>query len=380
MSARDMVMRPSQPRTMMLRVEPAGYMLTLVRALQDIWPGEVDAVFMHEGLTQDWSVNDLKFEHAVLPERQVKAISAIRRRIDETKPDLLHVAGWRQLPSLAAILSARQRNLPVVVDSDTWQGAPSRWRSATKQLLYPYLFNRISHFAPGGERQAAYLRSFGVPDEKMTKIGMTVDVSGIRNFLKREPNAGAAFRRRFNIDPDAMLALYMGRLTSLKGIGDLLSAFPEAQSQAPELQLMIAGDGELSDRVAAAASSTRGLHRAGRLQGDDVWRAYAAADFLVAPSHFEGWGLVVNEAMAAGTPIIATNVFGCIGDLLHQEKTGLLVPPRSPESLSKAIIRMALETDTRSRFADAAGDLISQWTIEHEAERVAAIWQRVLAH
>jgi len=98
----------------------------------------------------------------------------------------------------------------------------------------------------------------------------------------------------------------------------------------------------------------------------------------VVPSHFENWGLVVNEAMAAGKPIIVTDVFGCVGDLAHDDQTALVVPPHAPARLGDAMTRLAREPETRRRLATAAGALISDWTIEHEAERIVGIWRRAL--
>ena len=167
-------------------------------------------------------------------------------------------------------------------------------------------------------------------------------------------------------------------LVSLKGLDDLLAAWPEVAARVPGARLVIAGDGELRDRIVAAAAADPSILAIGRLSGDDVWCAYAAADFFVAPSHSEAWGLVINEAMAAGTPIIATDIFGCVNDLARDGETALVIPPHEPNRLAAAMARLAQEPETRRRLAVAASALISDWTIEHEAERVTDIWRRAL--
>jgi glycosyltransferase involved in cell wall biosynthesis len=363
---------------LLFRIEPAGYMLDLARALRAIWPGEIDVVFMNRALTQKWELDARSFPHEVLPKGRLNAMRAIHRRIRETRPDLLHVAGWSAPPSLAAILIGDACGLPVVVDLDTWRGTPSCWRGAVKSIAYPHLFKMVTHFAPGGNRQAAYLRGFGVPDNKMTAVQMTVDVTSIRQFLASEPTAGATFRERFGIARDATVALFIGRLVSLKGIEDLLVAWPRVTSQVRGMQLVIAGDGELRDRIASAAAVDPSIHQVGRLSGDDVWRAYAAADFVVAPSRFDNWGLVVNEAMAVGAPVIATDIFGCAGDLLRDD-TALVVPACAPDRLAESITRLALDPSARRRLVAAASELISEWTIENQAGKIADIWRRAFA-
>ncbi len=367
------------PRVMVLRVEPTGYMLALTRALREAWPGPIDVVFMARALTQPWDTDEATSTFHILPQGRLRPIVALRKYIAATGPRLLHAAGWSAPPSLAAILTGKGQRLPVVVDLDTWRGTPSRWRWAAKQAVYPRLFRRVTHFAPGGQRQAAYLRSFGVADSKITPVNMTVDVTTIRATLAREPDAGRAFRVRFGIPADAPMALFMGRLVALKGIGDLLAAWSQVVAETPSAKLAIAGDGDLRSHVAAAAAADPSILPIGRLSGAEVWRAYTAADYVVAPSHGEGWGLIVNEAMAAGTPVIVTDVFGCVGDLARDDDTALVVPPASPEQLAQAMQQLARDPALRSRLARKASTLISNWTIEAEAQKIVGIWRRVLA-
>ena len=202
----------STPRILLFRIEPAGYMLALARALREIWPGEVDVVFMSRGLSQKWDLPGAEFTHDVLPAGRVVAMRAMRARIENTSPALLHVAGWSAPPSLTAIVCGHARGVPVVVDSDTWRGKPSVWRGWVKRRLYPQLFKCVTHFAPGGARQVEYLRSFGVPGDKITPIHMTVDVTAIRRFLTGKPDAGTRFREKIGVVRDATVALYVGRL------------------------------------------------------------------------------------------------------------------------------------------------------------------------
>lgn len=368
----------AMPRVTMIRIEPAGYMLALMRALSQTWPGPIDVVFLSRDLTQPWDVGEAETAFYVLPKGRLRSIRALRNRIFATEPHLLHIAGWSAPVSLAAILIGNARRLPIIVDLDTWRGTPSRWRGALKQLVYPRLFRRISHFAAGGQRQATYLRRFGVQNNKITSVGMTADVTTIRATLARETDARKAFRNRFRIPLDAPLALFMGRLVALKGIDDLLSAWRQVVAETPSARLVIAGDGELRSMVTAVAANDPSILAIGRLSGLDVWRAYAAADYVVAPSHRENWGLVTNEAMAAGTPIIVTDVFGCVGDVAHNNQTALIVPPASPEQLSHAMRRLTREPELRLRLASAASTLISDWTIEAEAKNIIEIWRHTL--
>lgn len=372
-------MNSSPPRVLLLRVEPASYMVALARALDDAWPGELDVVFMARALTQNWEEASGSSAYDVLPEGGLAAARALRRRILETRPDLVHVAGWSKPASIAAILTARARNTPVVVDSDSWRGSASSLCAGVKRIVYPRLFGQVTHFAPGGERQAAYLRSYGAPDDKITPVNMSVDVVGIRSSLAREPKAGAMLRQRLGLALEAPVALFVGRLLALKGLDDLFAAWPRVVAAEPKARLLIAGDGERRAQVEAMAAADPTIRPLGRLSGEDVWRAYAAADLVVAPSRFEPWGLVVNEAMAAGAPLVVTDVFGCVGDLARNEETALVVASERPQELARAMSRLIGDPALRLRLAGRARRLISGWTIEAQAKNIASIWRRALA-
>lgn len=367
------------PRVTILRIEPAGYMLALTRALAEAWPGPLDIVYASRALTQPWDSSGADQPFRVLPQGRLRSMRAVREHIAAAKPDLLHVAGWSAPPALAAILTGHARRLPVVADLDTWRGTPSVWREPVKRVLYPRLFRLISHFAPGGQQQAAYLRGFGVPAGKITPVNMTVDVTAIQAALGREPNARQVFRDRFEIPLETTLALFMGRLVALKGIEDLLSAWPKVRAASSGAKLLIAGDGPLRPMVTAAADADASIVPVGRLSGADVWRAYAAADYAVASSHREGWGLIVNEAMAAGVPAVVTSAYGCVGDLARDGETALVVPPSSPEKLAEAMLRLTNRPALRMRLSATGSTLISGWTIEAQAQKITGIWEQVLA-
>jgi glycosyltransferase involved in cell wall biosynthesis len=116
----------------------------------------------------------------------------------------------------------------------------------------------------------------------------------------------------------------------------------------------------------------------GRLSAERVWEAYLLSDIFVLPSHFEPWGLVVNEAMASGLPVIAADCVGCVDDLVEQERTGFIVPAHSPQDLFAAMKTLALDPDLRRRMGVKAKRLIADWTLENTANITVQAWQEAL--
>ncbi len=107
----------------------------------------------------------------------------------------------------------------------------------------------------------------------------------------------------------------------------------------------------------------------GRLEGDALLNAYAAADVFVLPSTFEPWGLVVNEAMAAGLPVIASAAVGCADDLIVDGETGVLIEAGSSSELATSMARLADDIGLRRAMSRAARRRIAPWTLERKRRR-----------
>lgn len=144
---------------------------------------------------------------------------------------------------------------------------------------------------------------------------------------------------------------FIGRLDPVKRVPDLLEAIASLPST---YRLNVYGDGVMRSKlerliVKSNLSGRVQLHG----QVTDVPGAFGTIDLLVLPSDAEGFGLVLIEAMAAGVPVIGTNVDG-IRDVIRAGETGLLVPPRNPAALAAAIQRLAEDAQLRERLIDNA--------------------------
>jgi phosphatidylinositol alpha 1,6-mannosyltransferase len=130
--------------------------------------------------------------------------------------------------------------------------------------------------------------------------------------------------------------LYAGRLSPEKGVEELVAA-------TDGMKLVVAGDGPLRARVPGAL---------GFVPHDELQRLYARAAVVACPSRREGFGVVCLEAMAHGRPVVATSVGG-LRDLVVEEETGIVVPPRDPEALRRALQRLLADPDLRRRLGAA---------------------------
>lgn len=368
-------------RYLMVYVEPTPYIAGLVEELSKQAEGGVEVLFLKENVSQQWDLPLSGLNARILPARPADAASALYGAVSRGGYRVLHLAGWSEVPILFALITAWLHGVPVVIESDTQLNAGSSpWKRGVKRMIYPVLFRMAGMLLPGGSRQAAYFRHYRVEEERMMIAGMTVDVAGIMGRCAEMGEEGRrTARSTFGFAEDDVVFAFIGRLLEWKGVNDLLKAFEALSTMRDGVGLIIAGDGPLREAAIGAAGRNKSIRYAGRLDSTGVVTILHASDIAVFPSHMEPWGLVVNEAMAAGLPVIATDAVGCVDDLVRENITGRIVRAGSPTALAAAMGAMAEGRDERTRMGRAARTLISDWTLEREADVILRSWSAVAA-
>lgn len=360
---------------LLIYMEPTPYILGLLERLAPRWDGPLRVLFAGTNLSQAWDELDPAFAVQVLPDGAAGQWRLLQQVFATRQYALVHLAGWAGAPVFKlAMLLAAWHGVPLTVESDTpppWQ--QSWYKALLKRVCYPWLFRLPTHFFPGGSRQADYLQQYGVAASRMTQARMTVDVAALLAWhagvdgVRRE-----RLRAGFGCPAQACLFLYVGRLEPHKGLQELLDAFRQLQASGKPARLLVVGSGSLLDSLQREAAAN--VVCSGRLAGERLLEAYAAADALVLPSRFEPWGLVVNEAMAAGLPVVVSERVGCTDDLVIEGETGLVVPAENPAALAQALQQLLEDAAGRRQMGAAARSLISGWTLEREADIIVAAW------
>lgn len=217
-----------------------------------------------------------------------------------------------------------------------------------------FLYRRLtSAVAVSSERVRRWVvERLGVPSGRARRILAPVDTD---RFAPSRPDP--AVRREFGIPEDAPLVVNVARLAPVKGHDVLVAAMAEVLGEIPGAVLLLVGEpwsGQPEDLRALAASL--GIEGAVRFAGrrDDVPRILSAADLCVAASvGSEENSRAVAEYMSAGRPVVATAV-GVIPELLDDGETGLLVPPRDPGALARAVAALLSERGRADRLAERA--------------------------
>jgi len=165
--------------------------------------------------------------------------------------------------------------------------------------------------------------------------------------------AGSPLREEFGISEDDVVAGFVGRLDEQKGIPTLLDAMSIVAGQLTGVKLVFAGEGNLRPMIEQFRIE-RKLEGQIFLAGfrEDVPQFLQGIDFLVMPSNWEGFGYAAVEAMAAGKPVIASQV-SSLPEIVEDGRSGVLVPPRSPERLAQAMITLSRSPAMRIELGKA---------------------------
>jgi len=175
---------------------------------------------------------------------------------------------------------------------------------------------------------------------------------------------------KYQIKPTSTVFLFVGRLAEEKGLFNLINAFALLKKTENDCHLLILGDGPLRPLIEQQVQS-KGIKKyttlAGFIQKNTLASFYGISDILVVPSYSEPWGLVVNEALACGLPIIASDKVGCAVDLVTNEN-GLIFESGNENQLYNSLVYM-LEADLIS-MGKASRKIISKYTPEIQAKQI----------
>ena len=219
------------------------------------------------------------------------------------------------------------------------------------------------------------VRRVGLPPDKVALVYNGVDTKAFAPAGADDP-ARAAARADLGIGPDEKLIGTVGHLNRQKGHAVLIEAMAEVLEREPAARLVIAGRGPLRKRLEALAAAC-GVAEKVTFAGlaGDVPRLLKAFDAFAFPSLWEGFGIALTEAMAAGLPVVASGTGG-IMEIVEDGVSGLLVPPGDTRRLAEALVHLLHhQTFARKLTANALARVRERFSLGRTLERVAAIYR-----
>lgn len=253
------------------------------------------------------------------------------------------------------------------------QRASDRLRKMAYRLTDPLCDLTTQVSQAGLER---YVRIGAVPRHKIRYLPNGVDTERFRP----DPELRACLRQELGLET-AFAWLAVGRFDVPKDYANLLQAFAYVAQARPEAQLLIAGDGPLRPSMEQLANDL-GITDRVKFLGirRDIPALMNAADAYVMSSAWEGMPNVLLEAAASGLPIVATDVGGN-SEVVIDGKTGFLVPPKDPEALAQAMVRlMGLPQEERRRVGEAARQYVeANYSLDRVVDQWEALYREFLA-
>ncbi len=356
-----------------ISLSPMPYNTPILNALAQ--QADVHAIYLCKEdrinrFTDVWGVEPV-YEHSFFPSKSlhsertdlhVQVSLGTSQRLAKLRPDVVVVVSWKPVV-IEPLLWTRWWGRGAVMwsESTSFSGL-LRGRVSTE--LRRAIVRNVDHFVTNGSCATGYLELLGVPQERI----VTSCLPGGQGSPVAEMAPGGSTGARF---------LYVGRLIPRKRPLELIRAFERVHRDVPGSTLTVVGQGELEAEVREAAERAEGVSYVGFAEGDELAARYAAADVLVLPALREVWGLVVNEALAHGLYVIATDEVGAAYDLLS-ERSGTMVPAQSLDELALVMTHTARTLDVseaarRLRAADVADCTPEQFAADiYEAAELAA--------
>ena len=295
--------------------------------------------------------------------------------LSRDRPDLLvslyaeptFVAGW--WAARTAGIRVAFRYLPTF---DSWVT-----RSPLNERLKRALFRRTDGFKTPGPAGRIALEAYGVDPERIHTVTQSIDVEHWR--AGRERWSPEREKLRAELGAVGTTFVYVGRLWNGKGIDCLLAAYKGLADL--DTSLLIAGDGvdELALRSLARELGLRNVRFLGFKDHDELPRVYAAADVLVFPTLGDPHGLVVEEAMASGLPVISSEAAGDIRLRVPEGIAGFVVAPADAGVLADRMRKVAEDRKAVEQMGKAAAEIASARGHDHYADDFERFVERVLA-
>lgn len=311
--------------------------------------------------------------HDIQPFSDLLALFETTNLIKQQRYDIVHTHSSKA--GFIGRVAARLAHTPVIIH--TIHGFPfHRYMSPLRRWLYILLEKFAARFTDKLVTVSELLKEEAVrlriaPADKMTTIYSGIDMSQLRASIdvrKKKLDLG--------LDPRFPVVGTIGRLSKQKAPQDFVKAALRVLQQMPNVQFIMVGDGPLRDEIEKLIGGESRIQILG--YRDDVPELLQLFDVFVLSSWWEGLGRALTEAMAAGLPVVATNVNG-VPELVIEGQTGFLVPPQRPQALADRIIYLLRNPDVAKQLGqNAYRKVVPAFDANFMVQRISSLYQELL--
>ncbi|HEX5315082.1 MAG TPA: glycosyltransferase, partial [Candidatus Kapabacteria bacterium] len=299
---------------------------------------------------REWNIykHEISFSYQILPswrrrygKQNILLNRGLSAALEGTKPDVILCGGYNYIASWQAQAWAHKRDIPFLAWAES-TAIDQRGHHKLIESLKKKFIDGCDGFVVPGKLSAEYIRNFDVSLVNIFTAPNAVDIDFFAAQSQAVRANASLYRKRLQL-PDRFF-LYVGRMVKEKGVFDVTKAYSLLSEKIRnEIGIVFVGSGPAKSELQERALEL-GLTNArfvGFAQKEELPYYYGLAEAFILPTHTDPWGLVVNEAMACGLPVIVTKVAGCSADLVEDRRNGFLIPAHEPMHLASILETIA---------------------------------------
>ena len=284
--------------------------------------------------------------------------------------DIFFVGGYGYPSLIMAIIALKILQKPWVIMIDGISPLKLyKWNHITDNFKKYVIKGANAYFANGivGRK---YLEKYGILSGKIFNQYMTVDVDDFINKGKDAVGIKKRIREEHDIKDNATVIMYAGRLVYNKGVQDLIGAIKILENGGYNIVAFIVGEGDFKEELKRQSLELNSsIIFTEHVDPEQIYKYYYASDIFVLPTYNDPWGLVINEAMACGLPIIVSDAAGSSLDLI--KNNGIIFKCHDINQLSVAIEKF-LDKNCK-KFENDSKNIISKWTFRESLDSLKTL-------
>jgi glycosyltransferase involved in cell wall biosynthesis len=303
-------------------------------------------------------VHDGTLEEISLKERLIAMLKAVRK----FKPDVVNLTGYYDIASWIILFYCKLLGIKTILSNESTLG--DHIRGGIKEKFKSFIICQFDGYFNFGTRSAEYLITLGAKPEQLLVQRNCVDNKRLKELFD---NA-----KRLVISKEQKSFIFIGRLIPFKNLPSFMEALEEVNAQvANPWGLIILGEGE--QKTELQQRSTGLSYPVTFINGvswEEIPTYLAQADALVLPSYSEPWGLVVNEAMACGMPVLVSEKCGCAIDLVKEGINGFTFNPTNREDIKRALLEIMNQNLDLNNLGQQSINIIKDYSSENVAKEM----------
>lgn len=304
-------------------------------------------------------------------------ISGILKAIQAFSPDVVNLTGYYDVASWVVLIYCKIRGIKTILSNEST--ANDHARNGLKEYFKSLIIGQFDGYFNFGTLSENYVLSLGIDSKKMLVKKNCVDNQALKTIYLRHLTTRVEKQSLLKISRKNFI--FVGRLIDYKNLYYFIEAFGLAQklSRVEDWGVIILGDGELKNDLQNFVSEKKIMNIS--FQNGVSWQRVpeylALSDVLVLPSFSEPWGLVVNEAMACGLPVVVSDKCGCSVDLVKNGSNGFTFSPNNIQELRDILLKFMNTAVDSKQMGLVSEQIIQQYSPENVAFEMYKGFQKI---